>query len=184
MENIENLEFDPKIDYNIFNALNLVNEELGNSYAQNGFNPFETGFCLDEFYIKENLSAKAKAFEIDSPDFINNGPKQTAVAFENAKNNSEQLIIALTELLSKENLSQSDIKKLKYYIAQLKCFKELLNIFIAKLKKEKNLLEMYKKALAINWELAHLLKQTFEKDYNQKQVLENLMFVISNKNAH
>ena len=69
------------IDYNVLNALNLLNEHLGESYLNEGFNPFDPGFELSEEFTIERYNNSCTKKEVKSPDFINQGKKQTTIFF-------------------------------------------------------------------------------------------------------
>ncbi|MBE7082593.1 MAG: hypothetical protein E7378_02830 [Clostridiales bacterium] len=160
--------------YDVFNALNLVNEELGQSYLQNGFNPFESNFVLSEDYVVDTLKNKKLAPELQTPDFIEKGTKATKKAFDLSKQNCLNLLESLLSLLNNPNLTPEQKAKLANLIAQLKMFLELLSINTKKLSKEKNALKMYYDMLAINWYLA-FLQQSFVDALDAKAIATNLL---------
>lgn len=181
MDNIKNLELEDNtiaeshnlnanINYDVFNALNLVNEELGQSYLNTGFNPLGANFKLETDYIISSLENEKNAQEVESPDFINKGSHETKKAFNLSLQNCTKLLIELQNKLNDPNLSPEDKKKLQKLIAQIQMFIELLNIYI-KNKKDKNYLKMYQNLLAINWSLFNELSLSFEQsDYDYKNI--------------
>ena len=60
MEAMETLKTQEDIkSFDVFNALNLINENLGKAYKEKGYNPLGDEFLLDSEYV-QNLLEKAK----------------------------------------------------------------------------------------------------------------------------
>ncbi|MBE7074716.1 MAG: hypothetical protein E7376_01895 [Clostridiales bacterium] len=169
-------------NYNVYNALNLYNEELGQSYIETGFNPLGENFVLGEEFITDVLKNNKDAKDFSSPEFIEKGDKATKAAFENSLAACEALLNELTGKLNSAELSPNDKAKLQKIILYLQMRIQLLKIFIAKLKKEKNKLKMYQSLLALNWSLADLMEETFNEMCNV-QTLANA-FVVLEQNTN
>lgn len=80
------------INYDVFNGLNLINEDLGQSYLDNGFNPLGDDFVLDDDFVIEQFENDKTSVEIPTPDFILQGDKATRLAFETSIENCLALL--------------------------------------------------------------------------------------------
>lgn len=163
----ENAIAEQDINYNVYNALNLVNEELGENYVETGFNPFEEGFELNEAYINEILKSQKEAEELLSPQFINDGPDATIKAFEKSLTASSNALAKLTELLNDPRVPSIQKGKIQKIIEYIKMRIQMLEIEIKKLKKKEsqNALEMYQQINALNW----LYYKEFEESFMNEE---------------
>lgn len=174
MENLNEL-VEPNIDYNIYNALNLINEDLGELHKTTGFNPFNERFELSLNYVADALENNKMTPEIQTPEFVLNGEKETKNAFVNTAENCEELIVELSEKLNDNAFGKEEKEAISKTISELKMRVELAKFYSDKLKTDKNDLKMYKNLLSINWKTAVMLENTFKKEYFKKQVLEQLL---------
>lgn len=162
----KNVLKESQINYNVYNALNLYNEELGKSYIQNNFNPFYPSFELNENFVIERFLNSAKNPEIVEPAFISLGTQKTKEAFEQSANNCQSMLAEIDAKINDPNLSDSlkeELKKLKIYLL---CRIELLNINIKNLRKNKNALKMYENVERLDLNLANLFKESYTQMFN------------------
>lgn len=155
-----------QIDYNVLNALNLFNEELGESYIATQFNPFGEGFVLDEDFVIERYQNACTKKDIISPDFIAYGVKETKKAFETSVLNLTKCIEILDELLTEYTLDEILKKQFNKTRIYLVCRIQLLNILLSKLKTEKNTLKMYQDILALDYTLAKYFEESYYETFN------------------
>lgn len=162
----ENVISEQDINYDVYNALNLVNEELGENYVETGFNPFEEGFELDASYITEVLKIQKEAEDLLSPEFINDGPDATIKAFEKSLNGSATALAKLEVLLNDPRIPEVNKRKIRKIIEYIKMRMQMLEIEIKKLKEkeEQNALEMYQKINALNWYYYKDFEESFVQD--------------------
>lgn len=157
----------PKIDLNIFNALNLINPALGKAYHQKGYNPFDDEFVLKNDYVQELLSKAKDKKHIKTEEFLEKGNKEIAEIFKRAKENTEKLQTEL-EILNKSNL--------KNVIIFLKNRKELLSQAIKKLKNEKaNSFLLYKDIVGIDTLYSEIVKETFFEYFDKNNIIQNFL---------
>lgn len=171
-ENAPKLDEGKSID--VFNALNLYNEQLGSIYEKDGYNPFEEGFVLTEEFTNDVLENKKKQ-EIFTEDFLEYGNKEVSKHFQNALTNSTEIIDKLNEELASctDEKVKSQIKK---SIILLKNRNELLKVNISKLKqKDANALKMYIEMFGMDNELSELLKDTFNEKVNAQIVAQQML---------
>ena len=171
-ENAPKLDEGKSID--VFNALNLYSEQLGSIYEKDGYNPFEEGFVLTEEFTNDVLENKKKQ-EIFTEDFLEYGNKEVSKHFQNALNNSTEIIDKLNEELA--SCTDEKVKKqLKKSIILLKNRNELLKVNISKLKqKDANALKMYIEMFGMDNELSELLKDTFNEKVNAQIVAGQML---------
>ena len=175
MENIqEQFEVIPNINYDIYNALNLACEDLGQQYLNTGFNPFDKGFVLDEEYIADSLLNCKNCPEIKCPEFIEKGEKASNQAFSNSLENCTNLLAELESKANSPELTAEQKAKLQKLIAYLKMRIELLMIFTQKQKKQKNKFNQYKKLLALNYLFADYLEDSFNQNFDSLAIANQL----------
>ena len=159
----------------VFNALNLFCESLGELYKNQGYNPFDKDFVLTDEFTKEILERKLNEGEIIPADFLEFSNKQVSKHFSTALNNNTALI----ELLSNEEKVTTDanmIKQVKNCILFLKNRNELLKMDILKLKnKDANALKMYIEMYGIDTQLSELLSETFNEKANLQLVISQML---------
>lgn len=169
-----------QIDYNVLNALNLMNEELGESYIATQFNPFDEGFKLEEGFVIERYNNACIKKEILSPDFISYGVSETKKAFENSLSNLTEILAGIDEKLSEYTLEESLRKtynKLRIYVM---CRIQLTSIFLAKLKIEKNTLKMYQDLESLDWELSEYFNDCYDENFNTRIAISAFIELIIN----
>ena len=174
----ENTISEQDINYNVYNALNLINEELGENYVETGFNPFEEGFELNESYIFEILKSQKEAEDLLSPEFINDGPNATVKAFEKSLKCSATALAKLEALLNDPRIPNVQKRKIQKIIEYIKMRIQMLEIEIKKLKKKEsqNALEMYQQINALNWLYYKDFEESFvEEEFDIMQHLDNLL---------
>ncbi|MBO7526394.1 MAG: hypothetical protein J6T74_00690 [Clostridia bacterium] len=162
------------INYDIYNALNLLNEDLGQSYLEDGFNPFGGEFLLDEDYILDILENNVEGYEISTPDFIEAGNKETAKAFETSAENALLVIEQLTEFINDPKTPEMVKRQMRKQILYILCRNQLIKVYLKRIKDEKDTLLMYQKMSAINWQLSKRLEDSYKKEFNAKKAAEEL----------
>lgn len=169
-----------EINYNVLNALNLFAEELGNSYLNGEFNPFDYNFILtEEFVIEriENFNKEPK--ELNAPAFILNGIKETKTAFNNSINSCNILINKLEELLNSPTTPQEVKEKLKNLKLYLICRVQLLTIFVKKIKKDKNTFNMYSLLQGLSWDISEILNDSYKENFNVNLAVSMLINLVN-----
>lgn len=162
------------VNFNVLNALNLYNEELGESYVQDGFNPLGNDFELSESFITDFLENEKNKKEITSPQFLEQDYNEIAKAFnlslENALHLFDTLAVKINDCSSLK-LKQTYAKIM--FLLQL--YIELIKKYIKKLKKEKNLYQLYINLLSINWSLSDEMESSFTKNFSVEKIIYNLI---------
>lgn len=167
MENLQNDLVEEKyevlenINYEIYNALNLVCPDLGDAYKQTGFNPFESDFTLDESFIAEVITNQKNAEEVYTPEFLEQGEKAILNAFELAQENALEMIDALQNILSKGNVTPEMRARINRVISYLKMQIQLIITYKKQLKKQEELLKWYQNIIAVNWQLSEITRYGF-----------------------
>lgn len=162
------------INYNIYNALNLVCEDLGSIYLETGFNPFYEDFEFNENYVINSLNNKKEKPEIQSPDFIEMGEKAALQAFINFEQNLENLMHFLQEKLNDPTIKTELKNKIKIIISQLLMQLQLL-IKYKKQLNNKNILNMYINIMGINWKLSSMLLDGYYDELDPKKIFEQIL---------
>lgn len=155
-----------KINYDVYNALNLYNEDLGQLYLSEQFNPFSASFELNEDFVVGRLVNSHTNKEIVEPEFVSEGAKKTEVAFKNSANNCTMLLAEIENKLQDHNLAESlkeELKQLKIYLL---CRLALLNNYTKSIKKNKNTLKMYKNIQSLDWKNAELLEESYKEQFD------------------
>lgn len=158
------LKEDKSVD--VFNALNLYNENLGKLYEEQGYNPFDSDFTLDEEFAKDVLEIKSKKGKAFPEPFLDASNKNISKNFDIAIENNNEILKELQNKL-KGNLSTQDKKQLKKMVITLKNRGELLKLAKDKLKqKDANALKMYLEIYGLDSELSELLEYSFTEKLN------------------
>ena len=159
----------------VFNALNLVNEELGTSYQKDGYNPFDNDFVLTEEYANDILETKKTSGEIFTENFLDYSNKEVSKHFQNAIQNDNEILDKLNQELN--NTSNENTKKqIKKAIVFLKNRNQLLKINIAKLKqKDANAIKMYIELYGLDSEISEILKDSFNEKANIQFMFQNML---------
>lgn len=158
------LKEDKSVD--VFNALNLYNEDLGKLYEEQGYNPFDSDFTLDEEFAKDILEIKSKKGKAFPEPFLDASNKNISKNFDIAIENNNEILKEIQNKL-KGNLSTQDKKQLKKMVITLKNRGELLKLAKDKLKqKDANALKMYLEIYGLDSELSELLEYNFTEKLN------------------
>lgn len=173
MENMQNEKTNQNINYNVYNALNLYCEDLGQAYLQNGFNPFDDNFVLDENYVADVLANQNIKKEVASPEFLEQSENDIAKSFDLSLENATLLLDALNKKCNTAETEQQK-KALKKIILTLMLYIELIKTYKAKLKKEKNKYQLYVNLLSLNWFLSEEMSNSFTAEFNMQQVLNKI----------
>ena len=163
------------INLEVFNALNLYNEDLGQSYLETGFNPFNKDFVLDEQYISDVLNNEKNKKEINCPDFLEQTDSKIIKAFELSDVNTKNLIEALNKKINSSELTASQMESFKKIIVNLKMFGELNRRYKNELRKKKNKYQMFLNMLALNWQLSEELAKSFTNEFNLNNALNKIV---------
>ena len=164
-------ELAPDKSVDVFNALNLYNEELGALYENEGYNPFEQDFKLTEDFINEVLEDKKQQGEISTEEFLEKNNKTVAKNFAKAFIKNKELINKIKAEL--ENVTDENVKaKMNKMLVTLKNRGEMLRLSIQKLKqKDANALKMYKDLFGLDSELSEILKDEFNEKVNMNNMV-------------
>lgn len=163
------------INLEVFNALNLYNEDLGQSYLETGFNPFNKDFVLDEQYISDVLNNEKNKKEINCPDFLEQTDSKIIKAFELSDVNTKNLIEALDKKINSSELTASQMESFKKIIVNLKMFGELNRKYKNELRKKKNKYQLFLNMLALNWQLSEELAKSFTNEFNLNNALNKIV---------
>lgn len=181
IDQVENYEVLPNVNYGVYNALNLACEDLGQLHLETGFNPFGEGFVLNEEYITDSLLNGKNAPEIKTPEFIEKGDKATKEAFNTSLANCESLLSAMESKLNSPELSPEMKAKLQKIVTYLKMRIALLKSYIEKFKSKKNKLSLYQKLLALNYAYGELLEESFTEQMNVQNIINQFMLMQQNQ---
>lgn len=160
--------------FDIFNALNLINENLGKAYEEKGYNPFGEQFSLDVDYAR-NLIEKAKSRKsLDVEPFLENGNRAVSQSFKLAIENAENL---KTDILNEMESAEPAMKdKLSEIVLYLNNRIELLSQAVEELKSgEANSLALYEDVYNIDSVYGEILKESFLKNFNKTVAIENFL---------
>ena len=160
--------------FDIFNALNLINENLGKAYEEKGYNPFGEQFSLDVDYAR-NLIEKAKSRKsLDVEPFLENGNRAVSQSFKLAIENAENL---KTDILNEMESAEPVMKdKLSEIVLYLNNRIELLSRAVEELKSgEANSLALYEDVYNIDSVYGEILKESFLKNFNKTVAIENFL---------
>lgn len=170
------------INYDIYNALNLMNENLGDAYLLYGFNPYGTNkFLISDDYILDRYHNSCTKSNIISPVFIEKEGKEPQVAFEQSVQNLNLCLNEVETKLSSPNLPAKDkecLLKLKHYLL---CRIELTNIFLKRLSKTKNKFDLYKQLQSLDISLSKYFDTSYEQTMNV-QIAINACLVFMKEN--
>ena len=145
--------------FDIFNALNLINENLGKAYEEKGYNPFGEQFSLDVDYAR---------------NLIENGNRAVSQSFKLAIENAENL---KTDILNEMESAEPAMKdKLSEIVLYLNNRIELLSQAVEELKSgEANSLALYEDVYNIDSVYGEILKESFLKNFNKTVAIENFL---------
>jgi hypothetical protein len=188
MENTSPIE-EKEINYDVFNALNLHNPMLGEAYAKFDWNPLGDDFSLDLPFIEKYLDNAKYKYDEKKVDFIEKDPKAVHETFLLAAKRNKQLIDELKTKLESGEFSDykgADITpQVKDIMFHLECRQKMLEISIGQLKgKRIDALTAYRNVNGINKKLSQLLEEAYQKEFNQKVILENILLYAQQLNQN
>ena len=99
-------------NFAVLNSLNLINKKLGDSYEENGFNPFSDNFGLSVEGVAKLLEINIQKKYIESPKFFQESEKALTERFKLAKARTEDLCAKFQEILNKGNASPKMLEEL------------------------------------------------------------------------
>ena len=175
MEAMETLKTQEDIkSFDVFNALNLINENLGKAYKEKGYNPLGDEFLLDSEYVQNLLEKAKKRKSLDVEPFLENGNKVVSSYFKQAVENAEALKLdILTELENADELMKDRLLEIVLYLNNRI---ELLNQAIENLKfPEANSLKLYEDIYNIDSIYGEILKESYFKNFNKIVAIENFL---------
>ena len=173
MENVEDKTHE-QINCDVFNALNLYNEDLGQAHIKNGFNPFGNNFVLDEEFVTDSLRNAKEKKEVPCPEFLEQSENDIAKSFDLSFQNATLLLDVLSKKANGDELSENQKKQLHKIILALKMYIELIQQYKAKLKKEKNKYQLYVNLLSLNWFLSEEMAQSFTQEFNIQNTIAKI----------
>lgn len=159
----------------VFNALNLYSESLGELYEKEGYNPFDKNFVLNSEFADNVLKIKGKNKDISPESFLEANNKTVSKNFDIALSNNTQILNKLQGKLNQ--ITDAKVKKqVQNMIITLKNRGELLRISKDKLKKkDADALKMYIEIFGLDSELSELLGDNFTNKINQIIVLQHML---------
>lgn len=170
------------INPDVFNALNLYDEKLGEEYEKEGYNPFSPDFKLTQEFAMEVMEAKPNGKPMPKENFLEFGAKKVTSHFKNTLAAGEKLISKLEHEMSALDLNSTTAHQIQMAIIFLKNRNQLLKRNIRELKfKKANAIQMFADMYALDKELSELLKETYEPNADLNVVLANFMRVCNNR---
>lgn len=169
-----------KINFDVYNGLNLYSPYLGETYAKFKWNPLGDNFKLDISFIERYLD-NAKEIENDKmPAFIESEPKKVLESFRLATKRNKEM---LNELQSKfDNHEFADFngmnieKQVEEILFILKCRQKMFEISIKQIKsKTVDAFKAYKNISGLNKKLSQLLEELYQEEYNKKIAIQNML---------
>ena len=166
------------INPDVFNALNLYDEKLGEEHEKEGYNPFEPDFKLTKEFAQEVLEHKPSKQDIPKEDFLEVGAKKATSYFKNTLAAGEKLIEKLEGKMGANGLDMSTIHQIQRAIIFLKNRNQLLKRNIRELKfRNANALQMFTDMYVLDKELSDLLKETYETNVDIDAILNQFVEV-------
>ena len=169
-----------QINYDKLNALNMQSKDLGDAYLSMQWDPLGPNFKLDIPYIEKYLQNARDKSQINTPDFINQGNKETKKAFKNALEHNAQI---RTEIQNKFDLGEYALynnvnieEQVKDILFFLQCREQMIKIVLGQMKsKNFDTLQAYKNIYSLNKQLSSLLEETYRIEYNKKMAIINML---------
>lgn len=173
-----------QINYNIFNALNLFSEELGEDYLNGNFNPFNENFKLTEDFVIERFeNQQNKPPEVVSPEFVEGGVNKTKLAFNQSITNCNLTLAEVERALNAPQTSPTAKKYLLKLKTYLLCRIQLLNINLKNLKKNKNTLKMYLNVEGLDYNTSKLFEQSYKEMLDVQTIISAYVNMQHQQNA-
>lgn len=154
--------------YDVLNALNLINEDLGKAYEETGYTPYDNGFELKEEYVENILKTAKTKKELSIPEFLEQGNRTVSQNFKTALENITLLKEDLTANFSENPNSD--------FLTYLENFKELLTLSIEKLKsRDADSFKLYSDLYNLDPAYGEILKECYFKEFNKKVAIQNFL---------
>lgn len=155
-------------NYNVFNALSIINQRLGESYFTNGYNPFGENFAITNEYVEYTLNKKSICDEIENQPFLERNNKELMQVFKKAQLNLASLLAGIEML----ETSKEDKPRIKDFSIFLSNEIELLNKIIPLLaNKNANALLLFHELKSISPEYSKFIVQCFLDNFNRDLII-------------
>ena len=154
-----------EINYNIYNALNLFCEDLGELYLEEQFNPFPPSFELNENFIVERYINSLNKKELQEPEFIQ-GKTKCLESFNNGIQNCNNAIEEIDNKLLDPTIPESLKEELKKLKLHLNCRLQLLIFYSKNLSKNKCFFKMYSNIESLDWNLIKIFEDSYSQQFN------------------
>lgn len=170
------------LNVDVYNALNLYNEELGEQYEKEGYNPFEKDFKLTKEFVEDVLETKNNKKEVHPAPFLEFGNKTVTSHFKNAVANNTALIEKLQFQIDNKNFDMETYRQIRNVIIFLKNRNQLLKSNINKLKgKNANALQMYISLFELDKELSELLEDSFSNQFDLNAITDQFVILCAKR---
>ena len=158
----------------VFNALNLINEELGKCYENDGYNPYGEDFKLDAEYVTQLLDKAKNRKDLSTEPFLEEGNKKVKENFKLALENTEALKL---DILNQMEIAEPELKaKLEEVYLFLKNREKLLLVAIEALKsQDANSFKLYEDIHNIDAIYSEILKESYFKEFQKQVAIENFL---------
>ena len=162
------------MELDVFNALNLISEDLGKCYEDHGYNPFGDEFQLDANYVSKLLEKAKNRKHLDIEPFLEEGNKKVKENFKTALENTEALKLDILEQI--ESATPELKESLQDVLLFLKNRAELLTVAIEKLKsQDADSLRLYEDIYNIDAMYSEILKESYFKEFKKQVAIENFL---------
>lgn len=161
------------MNFQVFNALNLIKTGLGNAHEKRNFNPFGANFKLDVENVKKLLNMQAKKLDVATPAFLEAPSNQVLYTLRRARWRVGQLTKALE--------ASAEITKNAHIFAQI-C-QEMLKQISCKRLNFNEVLEVYKTIFALDENYAKILCKIFDKQFDLQIAINAFMQLCQTKTA-
>lgn len=178
---MKNVEIDEsKINFDVYNGLNLYSPYLGEAYAKFKWNPLGDDFRLDISFIERYLENAKSDNEVTMPPFLENDPRQVMEAFNLATKRNKELLTDLQTRYNNDefkNFKDTNIEKqVEEILFILKCRQKMFEITVGQLKaKGIDAFTAYKNIRGLNKKLSQLLEEAYTEEWNKKVALQNML---------
>lgn len=177
-----------KINYDVYNGLNLYSPILGEQYAKFDWNPLGENFRLDIPFIEQYFKNSKIKDNVIMPPFLEAAPDKVLESFKLASKRNKEL---LDELQTKydggefKNFEGANIEKqVEEMLFALKCRQKMFEILNGQLKSKKiDAFAAYKNIRGLNKKLAQLLEEAYAEEWNKKVALQNMLLMAQNKES-
>ena len=171
---------DSKINYDVYNGLNLYSPFLGEQYAKFQWNPLGEDFSLDISFIERFLENAKNGSELNMPQFMENEPENVLDTIKLATKRNKEIIDELQNKYDNneyKSLQDTNIEKqIEEILFILKCRQKMFEISIGQLKsKNIDAFTAYKNISGLNKKLSQLLEEAYTEEWNKKIALQNML---------